>query len=108
MTTNRTPIARERRGKITRQQEDALHYGDLSKAFESEEECRAAWERHRASMLHSFAKHGRRPAGWWQCDPEAAELVYPGYDFERSYLFERGLLSDPRPRLSLHTGARSS
>ena len=93
MTTNRTPIARERRGRITADQEQALWLGPLSKAFEREKECRAAWGRHRASLLHMFSNHGRRPAAWWQFDaPEG--LVYD-FDRERSMLFEAGLLSKP-------------
>ncbi len=76
----------------SRPQKQALWLGSLSDAFENEEACRDAWERHRASMLHLFGNHGRRPVGWWQCDPEAAELTYPGYDSERSYLFDHGVL----------------
>ena len=39
MTTNRTPIARERRGRITADQQQALWLGGLSDAFESEDEA---------------------------------------------------------------------
>ena len=91
MTTNRSPIARERRGRLTADQQQALWLGPLSDAFESEDDCHAAWERHRGSIMHLFAKNGRRPLAWWAFD---SAIPYPGYDRERSVLFEANLL-DP-------------
>ena len=98
MTTNRIPIARERRGRLTADQEQALWLGPLSGAFESEDDCRVAWERHRASMLHMFGQDGRRPVAWWRFDaPEGLEF---DYDTERSCLYEHNLL-EPNEREEL-------
>ena len=65
------------------------HHGSL---FRDEAELRAAWEKNRDLLMAQHAHGGRRPRGWWAF--EAADLRYPGYDRERSFLFERGLLAD--------------
>ena len=44
-------------------------------------------------MMHSFARHGRRPQAWWQFDAPP-ELVYD-FETEKSSLFEAGLLTEP-------------
>jgi hypothetical protein len=91
MTTNRTPIARERRGRMTATQEMGLWLG--TPAFESEDEARELWERNRGRLMAWFAHDGRRPAGWWEFDaPEG--LVYDP-DHEQSILYEAGLLTEP-------------
>jgi hypothetical protein len=61
--------------------------------FASEEERHAAWRKHRDRLMALWGKGGRRPLAWW-CY-EAGELDYPGYDFERSTLFEAGRLTEP-------------
>jgi len=61
--------------------------------FASEEERHAAWRKHRDRLMALWGKGGRRPLAWW-CY-EAGELDYPGYDFERSTLFEAGRLTVP-------------
>jgi hypothetical protein len=63
-----------------------------SSLFGSEEELREAWEKHRELVMAQHAHGGRRPRAWWVFD--AGDLRYPGYDRERSFLFERGLLAD--------------
>src|SRR5262249_36205558 len=65
------------------------HRGSL---FRSEEEMRAAWTQNRDALTKRHAHSGRRPQAWWRF--EAADLHYPGYDRERSFLFQRGLLAD--------------
>src|SRR5262249_48026781 len=60
--------------------------------FASEEERHAAWRKHRDRLMTLWGKGGRRPLAWW-CY-EAGELDYPGYDFERSTLFEAGRLTE--------------
>lgn len=95
MSTNRTPVAREPRGRITPEQELALRYGHPPDAFESEAEEAAAWAKHRGSMLHLFARNGHRPIAWWRHDAEELGLVWPGYDREKSTLYEAGALSEP-------------
>ena len=79
----------------SRQTRNALFGLALSDAFESEDEARAAWERHRASMLRMFGQDGRRPIAWWAFDrPEGLAF---DRDTERSTLYEAGLL-DPDER----------
>jgi len=60
--------------------------------FSSPEELREAWERGRAVVMRLWGSHGRRPMAWWEFD--AGDLQHPGYDRERSYLYERGVLSE--------------
>jgi len=61
--------------------------------FTTTEELRDAWARGRAVVMRLWGSGGRRPQGWWHLDPEAEGLCYPGYDCERSYLYEHGVLS---------------
>jgi len=59
--------------------------------FRSREELVAAWEAGRAVTMRLWGSHGRRPMGWWEF--EAGDLEHPGYFHERSYLYERNVLS---------------
>lgn len=61
--------------------------------FETAEQLRDAWARGRTVAMRLWARGGRRPQGWWQLDPEAEKFEYPGYSRERSYLYERNVLS---------------
>jgi hypothetical protein len=81
--------------EITREQEMELWLGagHRGSVFSSEDERREAWTRHRDRLMELWGQHGRRPMAWW-CY-EAGELDYPGYDFERSTLFEAGRLTEP-------------
>jgi len=60
--------------------------------FCTREELVAAWAAGRAVVMRLWGSHGRRPMGWWEF--EAGELEHPGYDRERSYLYEHNVLSD--------------
>jgi hypothetical protein len=64
----------------------------LSPAFDSDEQRRESWFRHRNQLMEQFGSRGRRPVAWWRY--EAGELCYPGYDRERSTLYEAGLLGE--------------
>jgi hypothetical protein len=58
--------------------------------FASDEDRRAAWERHRDELLAESG--GRRPAAWWDYEspiPRPADR-----DLETPALYEAGLLSD--------------
>jgi hypothetical protein len=60
--------------------------------FRSEEERRQKWEKNRAFLLASDRGSGRRCWGWWVCD---SPIPFPGYDRQKSALFEAGLLTEP-------------
>jgi hypothetical protein len=64
----------------------------LPPAFDSDEQRRELWFRHRDRLMEQFGAHGRRPQAWWRY--EAGELRHPGYDRERSTLYEAGLLAE--------------
>lgn len=94
MPTNRRPLRRPRRGRISYDQEMALWLGvgiGGGSPFESEDERREAWGRHGPRLMGLFAKDGRRPQAWWTYD---SPIPWPGYDCERSTLFEAGLLGE--------------
>jgi hypothetical protein len=58
--------------------------------FDSDEDRRAAWERHRDELLTE--SRGRRPAAWWDYD---AEIERPkDRDLETPVLYDAGLLSE--------------
>ena len=92
MVTNRTPIRRASRGALSGDQEQCLWLGVGRDKFPfiDEDECREAWERHRARIMADHARNGHRPYAWWIYDaPEGIEF---DYDRERSTLYEAGLL----------------
>jgi hypothetical protein len=68
------------------------HRGSL---FASEEERRHAWFEHRDRLLQLFANDGRRPQAWWKYE---APFKYPGFNRERSALWEANLLSAAEAR----------
>jgi hypothetical protein len=80
---------------ITPTQEMELWLGasDSGSSFASEEERSAAWFRHRDRLMQLWARDGKRPVAWWQHESPAG-LYYPGPDFERSTLYEWGLLAE--------------
>jgi hypothetical protein len=64
-----------------------LHHGS---AFVSREELRQAWLRHRDKVMATWAKHGKRPAGWWEF-----ESPFPRpFEHEASALYEADLLGE--------------
>jgi hypothetical protein len=80
---------------LTGQQEMELWLGasDGGSSFADERERRAAWFRHRGRLMQLFAQGGKRPVAWWQYEAPG-ELYYPGPDYERSTLYEWGLLAE--------------
>jgi hypothetical protein len=90
MTRNRTS-----RGQLDGIAEMDLWLGPspyLAPAFDSDEQRRAVWFRHRARLMENHGSRGRRPAAWWRY--EAGDLRYPGYDLERSTLYEANVLAE--------------
>jgi len=73
-------------------QELWLGVGPGGSLFSGEEELRDAWSRGRDVVMRLWGCGGRRPQIWWYL--EAGDLKYPGYDHERSYLFEHNVLSE--------------
>lgn len=91
---------------ITRLQEmelwlGASHRGSL---FASEEERRKQWVRHRDRLMGYWGNNGRRPQAWWRFE---APFSYPGFNRERSALWEAGLLGE-NERLDLEAGWRKA
>ena len=95
MPTSRTYIRRPHRHRLSHAQELDLWLGSgpqyCPHPFDSDEERREAWAKHRNWLMALFANHGRRPMAWWQYE---APIFYPGYDREQSTLYEAGLLSE--------------
>jgi hypothetical protein len=73
-------------------QELWLGVGYGGSLFSGEEALREAWTRGRAVVMRLWGGRGRRPMAWWYL--EGGDLHYPGYFHERSYLYERGILSE--------------
>src|SRR5262249_34170199 len=67
----------------------SYHYGSV---FESREKLYQAWIKSRDRIMERYGRHGRRPQIWWQFD--SGDLKYPGYDRERSYLYEHNVLTE--------------
>jgi hypothetical protein len=93
MATNRHPIQHPRRGRLNHARAMTLRYGEDPRwgAFRSEAEHADCWARHRDRLLAEY-RSGRRPMAWWKF--EAGDLRYPGYNHERSVLFEHGRLDE--------------
>jgi hypothetical protein len=94
MPTNRRPIHRHRRG-LSFFEEMSLQYGKAHHhrpGFESDEERRRAWYRHRDRLMAAWAKHGKRPEAWWDYE---SPVPYPrDPDYDAATLFEAQLLAD--------------
>jgi hypothetical protein len=95
MPTNRTPIHRARR-HLSHEEEMSLELGDVvgeRSPFESEEERRAAWERHR-DYLMARCDDGSRPAAWWDFDgPQLGVRRPPRLEYDKATLWEARLLT---------------
>lgn len=79
--------------ELTHGQEMELWLGPSHRGsvFRSSEEAETAWLMHRERLMAAWAKHGRRPAGWWAFE---APFARPDHDVERSALWEADLLSE--------------
>jgi hypothetical protein len=72
---------------INRIQEMRLWLGPLA----GDEEERRLWFEHRIRLLEWFGGNGRRPQAWWRYE---APFKYPGFNREKSALWEAGLLGE--------------
>jgi hypothetical protein len=68
--------------------------GHSGSAFESDEHRRAMWFRYRDRIMRQWAKGGRRPVGWWLYEAHEKGLRYPTSQYERSVLWEAGVLGE--------------
>lgn len=91
MPTNRKFVRRHLRRELTWAEEMELWLGPSHRGslFASREELFQAWLMNRDQMMAAWAKHGKRPAGWWEFE---APFPRPS-GHEQSALFEAGLLS---------------
>jgi hypothetical protein len=92
MATNRKFIRHSLRSKLSWTQEMELWLGPSHRgsAFRSREELHQAWLTHRDRLMTAWAKHGKRPAGWWEFE---APFPRPS-GHEQSKLYEAGLLGE--------------
>ena len=84
-------LRRSHRARLNHFQMMELWLGPRSNgsAFRSDEERREAWFRNRDRVMELWAKGRRRPQGWWYYEaPEKGLRRYPGYEHERSVLYE--------------------
>jgi hypothetical protein len=95
MGTTRYVLRRSSRAKLNATQEMELWLGPShnGSAFASDEHRRAAWFHHRANLMGWWGKGGRRPMGWWCYEAREMGLRYPGYEYERSVLWEANVLT---------------
>jgi hypothetical protein len=93
MPTTRTYIRHPHRGALSHDQEMELWLGPSHRgsAFGSREEMRQAWLRHRDGLMAAWAKHSKRPNGWWEFE---APFPRPDSERERSTLYNAGLLTE--------------
>jgi hypothetical protein len=94
MGTNRSYVRRHRRGELTHEQEMELWLGPSHRgsAFGSREELHQAWLKHRDRLMCAWAKHGKRPAGWWEFESPVAYPRDP--DYAEAALYENDLLTE--------------
>jgi hypothetical protein len=84
---------------INKTQEMELWLSNAGKtsAFTDDNERRRAWFRHRTRLSELFASPGRRMWAWWRFE---SKIKYPGFNLERSTLWEANLLK-PAERVEL-------
>ena len=75
-------------------QELWLGPGPRGSLFHSREELQDAWIQGRDVVMRLWGQDGKRPQGWWQFEAPKLGLEWPGFDRERQYLYEAGVLSE--------------
>jgi ABC transporter substrate binding protein len=92
MPTERKPLHRAHRGRLTHAEQMVLQYGPDPRwdAFRTEEEYREAWALNRDRLLACYPP-GRRPMAWWRFE---SLIAYPGHDREQATLYQSGLLGE--------------
>ena len=97
MPTTRRYLRRSHRKRLNHFQMMELWLGPRStgSAFRSDEERKEAWVCNRDQVMQLWGKGGRRPQGWWYYEAAEKGLRYPGYEYERSVLWETlGVLTE--------------
>jgi hypothetical protein len=69
------------------------HHGSV---FTNNDTRRRAWDEHREQVMRWWGTDGRRPQAWWKYE---SPIPYPGYAWERSTLYEHGLLGVAEARV---------
>jgi hypothetical protein len=67
--------------------------------FSNDEQAREAWFLNRERLMRLFAFGGRRPLAWWKFE---AKIPWPGFNRERSTLWEANLLGATERRQLEH------
>jgi hypothetical protein len=75
-------------------QELWLGPGPLGSLFHSREELQDAWIQGRDVVMRLWGSHGRRPQAWWCFDAPGLGLKWPTYNYEQSYLYTSGVLTE--------------
>ena len=92
MATNRQ-VRHPHRSRLDGDQEMELWLGPSHRgsAFESETQRQWAWTSNRDRLMSAWAKHGKRPWGWWRYE---SPVPYPrDRDYAEAALWENGLLT---------------
>jgi hypothetical protein len=100
MPTDRKPISRHLRHRLTGWEELSLEYGEARyhrPGFGDDDARREAWFRHR-DWLMARCRRGRRPEAWW--DYEAPIPRPDDFDYQKAALWEANLLT-PEERTEL-------
>ena len=100
MPTERIPVSRHPRHRLSWWQELSLEYGEAPyhrPGFRDDDARREAWMRHRDWILARY-RQGRRPKAWW--DYECPVPRPEDYESERAVLWEADLLA-PEERVEL-------
>jgi hypothetical protein len=105
MPTTRQYVRRPHRTRLTADQEMDFWMGEgplgNPQPFASPAARKDAWERHRHRLIGTLpSSPGRRPLAWWQYDAPVT-VKWPGYERERSTLWQAGLLLGDDERAAL-------
>src|SRR5262249_24816632 len=72
-----------------------LDPGRSGSTFAGDATRRRAWKENRDRLMKLFANGGRRPQAWWAFE---AKFKFPGFNREKSALWESGLLGAAEAR----------
>jgi hypothetical protein len=100
MPTERIPISRHLRHRLSHWEELSLEYGEAPyhrPGFRDDDARRAAWIRHRGWFM-ARCRRGQRPQAWWdyECPIPRPDV----YEYQKAALWEAGLLT-PEERVEL-------
>jgi len=96
MPRHRNFIRRSHRKTMTASQMQELWLGANHNRshFVNDADRREMWWSNRDRIMELWGCHGRRPVAWWFFEAPEMGLRYPGSQYERSVLWEAGVLSE--------------